>query len=177
MLRRLWSDWVLPLLIALVLALVIKSYVAEARVIPSVSMEPTLKIGDRVIVQKLFFNPSELRRGDVIVFWAPAGVSPTGDPLIKRVIGLPGDQVEVRSGTVYVNGQPLTEPYIKDKPKNDYEPPVLVPHGDLFMMGDNRNNSNDSRSWGYEKFSGVIGKADLIYWPPAHFGKINGEPD
>ncbi|MGD0152404.1 MAG: signal peptidase I [Thermacetogeniaceae bacterium] len=175
MLRRLWSDWVLPLLIAVALALVIRSYVAEARVIPSGSMEPTIQIGDRVIVQKLFFNPNQLRRGDVIVFWAPPGVS-HGVPLIKRVIGLPGDRVEVRGGTVYVNGQPLNEPYIKAKPKIDFEPPVLVPPGNLFMMGDNRNNSFDSRNWGYASFSGAIGKADLIYWPLAHFGKINGEP-
>lgn len=175
MLRRLWSDWVLPLLVAIALALVIKSYVAEARLIPSSSMEPTLQIGDRVIVEKLFFKPSELRRGDVIVFWAPAGVS-HGDPLIKRVIGLPGDRVEVHDGTVYVNGQPLQEPYIKEKPNADFEPPVLVPQGDLFMMGDNRNSSFDSRSWGYASFSGVIGKAGWIYWPLSRFGKINGEP-
>ena len=145
--------------------------------IPTGSMEPTIKIGDRVIVQKLFFNPNELRRGDVIVFWAPAGVSSTGDPLIKRVIGLPGDRVEARGGIVYVNGEPLQEPYIMEKPKVDFEPPVLVPPGNLFMMGDNRNNSYDSRYWGYENFNGVIGKADLIYWPLSHFGKINGEPN
>jgi signal peptidase I len=176
MLRRLWHDWLLPIIAAVILALLIKTYVAEAFQIPSGSMEPTIKIGDRVIVEKLFFHPGTLRRDDVIVFWPPAGVSPNGDPLIKRVIGLPGDTVLIRGGTVYVNGQPLQEPYIEEKPNYDYGP-VTVPSEKLFMMGDNRNHSFDSRNWGYENFSGVVGKAKWIYWPPDHFGKIKGEPD
>ncbi len=174
MLRRLLLDWLLPIMLAVVLSLVIKTYVAQAFQIPTGSMEPTIKIGDHVIVEKLFIHPSELQRGDVIVFWPPAGVSPTGIPLIKRVIGLPGDTVLIRGGIVYVNGQPLQEPYIMAKPDYDYGP-VTVPTDKLFMMGDNRNNSFDSRNWGYEDFSGVIGKAAWIYWPLDHFGDIKGE--
>jgi signal peptidase I len=174
MLRRLLLDWLLPILVAVVMALVIKTYVAEARVIPTGSMEPTIRIGDRVIVEKLFFHPSELRRDDVIVFHPPAGVSPSGVPLIKRVIGLPGDTLMIRDGVVYINGQPLQETYIKEKPDYNYGP-VTVPSNKLFMMGDNRNNSFDSHDWGYEDFSGVIGKAEWIYWPLDHFGGIKGE--
>jgi signal peptidase I len=176
MLRRFLVDWLLPVLVAVVMALVIKTYVAEARVIPTGSMEPTIQIGDRVIVEKLLFHPDELRQGDVIVFQPPAGVSPSGVPLIKRVIGLPGDTVLIRNGVVYINGQPLQEPYIEEKPDYNYGP-VTVPPDKLFMMGDNRNVSFDSHDWGFENFSGVIGKAEWIYWPLDHFGKIKGEPD
>jgi len=175
MLRRLLIDWLFPVLLAVVLALVVKTYVAQAFQIPTGSMEPTIMIGDRVIVDKLFIHPSELRQGDVIVFRPPAGVSPTGIPLIKRVIGLPRDTVLIRSGIVYVNGKPLQEPYIMAKPDYDYGP-VTVPANKLFMMGDNRNNSFDSRNWGFEDFSGVVGKAEWIYWPLKHFGDIKGEP-
>jgi signal peptidase I len=127
-----------------------------------------------VIVEKLFIHPDDLRRDDVVVFHPPAGVSPGGIPLIKRVIGLPGDTVLIRSGLVYVDGSPLQEPYIKSKPDYDYGP-VTVPADKLFMMGDNRNNSFDSRNWGFEDFSGVVGKAEWIYWPPDHFERIKGE--
>jgi signal peptidase I len=174
--RRLLRDWLLPIAVAVILALVIKTYVVEAFQIPSGSMEPTIMIGDRVIVEKLFFHPGALRRDDVIVFWPPAGVSPNGDPLIKRVIGLPGDTVLIKGGTVYVDGRPLQEPYIAEKPDYDYGP-VTVPSDKLFMMGDNRNHSFDSRNWGFENFNGVVGKAVWIYWPLDRFGKINGEPD
>ena len=176
MLRRLLVDWLLPILVALVLALIIRTYVAEARVIPTGSMEPTIQIGDRVIVEKLFFYPNDLRRGDVIVFRPPAGVSPGGIPLIKRVIGLPGDTVLIKGGIVHVNGQSLQESYIKEKPNYNYGP-VTVPSGKLFMMGDNRNKSFDSHDWGFEDFSGVVCKADWIYWPLHRFGKIKGQPD
>jgi signal peptidase I len=174
MLRRLMLDWLLPILLAVVLALVIKTYVAQAFQIPTGSMEPTIKIGDRVVVEKLFIHASELRRGDVIVFWPPSRVSPDGIPFIKRVIGLPGDTVLISGGTVYVNGQPLQEPYIMAKPNYDYGP-VTVPPDKLFMMGDNRNVSFDSHDWGFEDFSGVVGKAEWIYWPLDHFGDIRGE--
>ncbi len=168
MLRRLWSDWILPILVAVVLAVLLRTFVLEPRQIPSASMEPTLQIGDRVIVEKLFFHPSSLHRGDVIVFNEP---NLKESPLIKRVIGLPGNTVLIRNGVVYVNGQPLHESYIKEKPVGDYGP-VTVPPDKLFVLGDNRNNSDDSRFWGFADFSWVIGKADLIYWPPAHIRLI-----
>jgi signal peptidase I len=165
--RRLWSDWVLPILIAVVLAVILRIFVLEPRVIPSGSMEPTLQIGDRVIVEKLFFNPAHLHRGDVIVFRQPGFTT----PLIKRVIGLPGDTVLIRDKNVYVNGQPLYEPYIMAEPAYDYGPVTVLPEN-LFVLGDNRNNSDDSHAWGFVSFTNVIGKADLIYWPPAHIGLL-----
>ncbi len=163
MIRRLWSDWVFPLLVAVVLAVLLRTFVLEPRLIPSGSMEPTLQIGDRVIVEKLFFNPAHLQIGDIIVFRQPMFTT----PLIKRVIGLPGDTVQVSNGTVFVNGQPLHESYILSKPEYDYGP-ITVPPDKLFVLGDNRNDSDDSHIWGYVDFSNVIGKADLIYWPPPH---------
>jgi signal peptidase I len=166
--RKLWSEWILPILVAVVLAVLLRTFVLEPRLIPSASMEPTLQIGDRVIVEKLFFHPSALQRGDVIVFNEP---NLTESPLIKRVIGLPGETVLLKDGAVYVNGLPLHESYIKEQAFGDFGP-VTVPPDKLFMLGDNRNNSSDSRVWGFADFSWVIGKADLIYWPPAHIHMI-----
>ena len=142
MLRRLWSEWILPILVAVALAVLLRIFVLEPRQIPSASMEPTLQIGDRVIVEKLFFHPSSLHRGDVIVFNEP---NLKESPLIKRVIGLPGDTVLIRDGAVYVNGQPLHESYIMEKAIGDYGP-VTVPPDKLFMLGDNRNDSTIAAS-------------------------------
>ena len=166
--RRLWSDWIFPILVAVILALLLRTFVLEPRLIPSASMEPTLQIGDRVIVEKLFFHPSSLHRGDVIVFNQP---NLTESPLIDRVIGLPGDTVLITNGVVSVNGQALQEPYIMEKMIGSYGP-ITVPPEKLFVLGDNRNNSNDSRYWGFVNYSWVIGKANLIYWPPAHMRLI-----
>ena len=135
---------------ALLLAMGIRTFVAEARYIPSSSMEPTLEINDRLIIEKVSYHFKTPQRGDIVVF------SPTDalrelnfkDAFIKRVIGLPGDTVEVRGGIVYVNDRPLPETYIAEPPKTPYNP-VKVPDDQYLVMGDNRNNSLDSRSWGF----------------------------
>ncbi len=156
------------IVIALVISLLVRTYVAEARVIPSESMLPTIKIGDRLIIDKIFYEikgSKDVQRGDIVVFDPPpAARSNDGIPFIKRVIGLPGETVSVKKGTVYINGEPLNEPYILEEPAGDFKP-YTVPGEMLFVMGDNRNRSNDSRYWGPVPLQNIIGKAEFRYFP------------
>lgn len=156
------------IVIALVISLLVRTYVAEARFIPSESMLPTIKIGDRLIIDKIFYEikgNKDLQRGDIVVFDPPpAAQSNDGIPFIKRVIALPGETVSVKKGTVYINGEPLYEPYILEKPASDFKP-YTVPGNMLFVMGDNRNHSNDSRYWGPVPVQNIIGKAEFRYFP------------
>jgi signal peptidase I len=124
-------------------------------------MLPTLEDGEFVLVSKLNYRFGDVERGDIIVFHYP--MDPEQE-LIKRVIGLPGDKVNVQSGVVSVNGQTLTEPYIAAAPA--YSGEWIVPEGHLFVLGDNRNDSSDSHSWNYLPLEQVVGKAVVIYWPP-----------
>ena len=127
----------------------------------NVSMEPTLKEQDLLLVNKLAYRFGEPKHGDIIVFHFNGGDQ---DDYIKRVIGLPGDLVEIQGGVVRVNGQALTEPYIMDMPT--YNGTWEVPPDELFVLGDNRNHSSDSHQWGTVKMEWVVGKALLVYWPP-----------
>jgi signal peptidase I len=156
-------SWIYTLVFAIVFALVIRTYVAEARWIPSESMLPTLKIGDRLIIDKVSFHISGIKRGDIIVFKAPPA-SKLDEVMIKRVIGLPGDTIAINNGLVYINGQPMNEPYELEKPRGDYKA-FTVPENSLFMMGDNRNNSFDSRFWGVVPEELIIGKAVARFYP------------
>lgn len=131
------------------------------------SMEPTLHNGEFVIVNRLAYRFGEPSRGDVIVFLYPRDPN---QEYIKRVIGLPGDRVRVSGGRVYVNDEPLAEPYIAAAPR--YQSEWTVPEGNLFVLGDNRNNSSDSHNWGPVPFDNVIGKALFVYWPPNSWGAI-----
>jgi len=161
-------------LIAIVLVfLIIRPYVVQAFYIPSGSMHPTLLEQDRILVNKFIYRFQKPRRGDVIVFKAPPQASPDGreKDFIKRVIGLPGDTIEVREGRTYVNGKPLDEPYILERPFYEF-PPQQVPQGTLFVMGDNRNDSNDSHNWGSLERDRVLGKAMVIFWPIKRIGMI-----
>lgn len=164
------------IVIALVLSLLVRTYVAEARFIPSESMLPTLKIGDHLIIDKISFEIKGLRdiqRGDIVVFDPPATVQSTDDiPFIKRVIALPGETVSVKKGTVYINGEPLNEPYIMEKPAVDFKP-YTVPDDMLFVMGDNRNHSNDSRYWGPLPAQNIIGTAEFRYFPFNDIGTLH----
>jgi signal peptidase I len=152
-------DTIETILIALALFFGINAVSDRVRV-ENVSMQPTLYSGEFVLVNKLAYKIGSPHIGDIIIFPYP------NDPVekyVKRVIGLPGDTVEVSDGVVYVNGQALTEPYIADQPV--YSGTWLVPEGELFVLGDNRNNSTDSHVWGFVKIDQVIGKALVIYWP------------
>jgi signal peptidase I len=131
------------------------------------SMEPNLHDGEYVIVDKVSYALHAPERGDVIVLLRP---NPDKD-LIKRIIGLPGDTLEVRNGQVYVNGAALTEPYL-NQPTNSTIPARQVEPGRYFVMGDNRNNSSDSRSFGSISRSDIVGRAWFVYWPPSDWGAV-----
>jgi len=146
-------------LLALVLYLLIDGVVARVRV-ENISMRPTLKPGEFILVNKLAYRVGEISRGDIIVFHYP--LNPQED-YIKRVIGLPGDEVIVREGQVYVNRQLLTEDYIMAAP--GYEDTWIVPENEVFVLGDNRNQSSDSHSWGFVPFENIVGRAVVVYWP------------
>ena len=153
-------DVIETLALAGILFLGINAVSARVRV-DGFSMVPTLEDGEFVLVSKLNYRFGDVERGDIIVFHYP--VDPSQE-LIKRVIGLPGDTVSVQNGIVSVNGQALNEPYIAAAPI--YSGEWIVPEGQLFVLGDNRNDSSDSHSWGYLPFEKVVGKAVVIYWPP-----------
>lgn len=159
-----WGRFALDIIETLVLAVVlflgINAVSARVRV-DGFSMIPTLQDGEFVLVSKLNYQFGKVERGDIIVFHFP--MDPEQE-LIKRVIGLPGDTIGVQNGKVSVNGQVLEEPYIAATPA--YSGDWTVPDDHLFVLGDNRNDSSDSHSWGFLPFEKVVGKAVVIYWPP-----------
>lgn len=160
--------------LSLLLALGIRTFVAEARYIPSGSMEPTLQINDKLIIDKISYDFSPPQRGDIIVFNPTETLQEENfhDAFIKRVIGLPGEKVEVKNGKVYINNKPLTENYIKAKPNYQWGP-VVVPANSYLVLGDNRNNSYDSHYWGFVPRNKIVGKAILRFWPINRIGEIN----
>ncbi|WAL61955.1 signal peptidase I [Thermocoleostomius sinensis A174] len=178
-----WTEALKTIGLSLVLALGIRHFVAEARYIPSESMVPTLEVNDRLIVEKIsyLFNPPQ--RYDIIVFIPPEAAgqaclglaSPGGrikDAFIKRVIGLPGEEIAVRNGQVFVNGQPLQENYISAPPNYQWGPQVIDDNSYL-VLGDNRNNSCDGHFWGPVPRENIIGRAVFRFWPPGRVGGIS----
>jgi signal peptidase I len=142
----------------------------EAFVIPSESMVPTLMVGDRVLANKFIYDFTDPEKGDVAVF---ESVEVEGQDLIKRVVATPGDTVEVREGMLYVNGEPQNEPYIKkgggiSPPQQEF----TVPKDSVFVMGDNRSNSRDSRFFGPVPEENLEGKAFVTFWPPGRLGTL-----
>ena len=167
--RRTFRDTLETILLSLALFLVINAISERIRV-ESISMQPTLFPGDYVIVNKLAYRfTGAPQRGDVIVFKYPP--NPDAIPYIKRVIGLPGDQVYISEGKVYINGLLMLEPWLKVTTNRGGE--WAVPDGQLFVMGDNRNNSSDSRSWGFVPYKNIIGRAEVIYLPPQHWSFLH----
>lgn len=165
----------LVLAIALALALLIRLFVAEPRYIPSDSMVPTLQVGDRLVVEKMSYRLHPPERGDIVVFDPPTQLQQLGyttdQAFIKRVIAQPGQTVQVHLGKVWIDGEPLTEPYIAEPPGYEMRP-VTVPPGHVFVMGDNRNNSNDSHVWGFLPVENIIGRAIFRFYPIARFGRL-----
>lgn len=155
------SEYRKAIIWALVISSLVIIFIAQAFYIPSVSMSPTLLIKDRIIVNKFIYSFTEPQRQEIIVFKYP--VQPRRK-LIKRLIGLAGDKVEIRDGLVYLNDQLLEEDYILEKDYRNYGP-VVIPEDNYFVLGDNRNNSEDSRFWGFVPKKNIIGKAILIFWP------------
>lgn len=170
-------EYVETLVIALAIALVVRTFVVQAFKIPSSSMEPTLLVGDHILVNKFIygiripvigkkvFEFSQPRRGDVIVFIFPNDRS---KDYIKRVIGLPGEKVEIRERKIYINDRLIEDPWGHFSSwgpgARDTCGPIMVPPNSLFVMGDNRDNSEDSRYWGFVPLNDVLGKAFVMYW-------------
>jgi signal peptidase I len=161
-------EYAEALIVAVLLALVIRTFVVQAFKIPSGSMLPTLQVGDHILVNKFLYYFTPIMRGDVIVFKFPQ--DETRD-FIKRIVGLPGETLEIRGKQVLINGTPLSEPYAvySDGPlprvgDRDHLGPLVIPPGKLFMMGDNRDHSMDSRVWGFLDMDKIKGKAFIVYF-------------
>lgn len=174
-----WIEAAKTLGFSLLLAFGIRQFIAEPRYIPSESMVPTLEVNDRLMVEKLSYLFHPPNRGDVVVFWPPDRLKQQNpelkkDAFIKRVIGLPGDQVEVKEGKVFINNKPLIEDYIAAKPNYQWGPEI-VPNDSYLVLGDNRNNSYDSHFWGYVPRQNLIGRAAFRFWPLPRIGGIDHE--
>jgi signal peptidase I len=146
----------------LLLAVPVRAYVAEPFAIPSESMEPTLRPGDHVLVEKLSYRFGSPRRGDLVVFRSPDG----GSLAVKRIVGLAGDRVAIEDGVLAIDGRLQREPYVDQKSIDSvYFGPVVVPRGDVFVMGDNRADSHDSRDYGAVPRRALIGRVLTTLWP------------
>ena len=165
--KRFFLDILETLVLAVVLFVGINAVSARVRV-DGFSMRPTLEDGEFVLVSKLSYWFGEFERGDIIVFHFPLNPE---EELVKRIIGLPGDRITVQNGQVFLNGQLLDEAHIAEAPL--YSGDWVVTEDHLFVLGDNRNNSNDSKDWGLLPKENVVGKAVVIYWPPPMWGVLD----
>ena len=167
-----WRRWLIDaietLLLAFVLFIGINALSARIRV-ESISMLPTLSPGNFVVVNKISYRLGDPARGDIVVFRLPGD---TSQRFIKRLVGLPGERVEIRAGNVYIDGRQIEEPYLQVSTRRGGT--WDVPEGAIFVMGDNRNNSSDSRVWGVVPLDNIVGKALFVYWPPAKWGTLGG---
>ena len=172
-------EYVVLAVVAVAVALLIQAFLVKPYRIPTASMEDTLLIGDRVLVDRISWRFSQPERGDIVVFHAPV----VGPVLIKRIIGLPGDEISLSGGSVYINGRRLDEPYVRrlrgrQEPSEPFsnglpwslQEPYTVPDGSYFVMGDNRTDSGDSREFGPIKREQFVGRAFGKYWPPGRIG-------
>jgi len=181
------NRWIVELLgvvvVAVLIAIVLRAFVVATYSIPSGSMEPTLQIGDRIVVDKLSYHLHGVDRADIVVFSTPPKEDCAGPPvsdLVKRVIGLPGETIALSAGRVVINGRVLAEPWLPPATRTAttagpsaapyaLHRPYRVPSGDVYVMGDNRTESCDSRYWGPISESTIVGKADLRIWPLSRF--------
>jgi signal peptidase I len=170
---RLWrAVWELlhDLSVAVLFCFFLITFVAQAFRVQGTSMEPLLSDGDRIVVNKLVYRLGSIERGDVVVFWYPRDPSVS---FIKRVVGRPGDRVEIRAGRVYVNSELLSEAYLPEAFRDtDTHPPIQVRPGYFFVLGDHRRSSNDSRSWGEVPEKYIYGRAAFRFWPLSQIGPV-----
>lgn len=159
------AETVIP---AVVIALVIQLFLAQATRVYGQSMEPNLHTDQRLVIEKISYRLHPPRRGDIVVLRLDRRPD---ELLIKRVIGLPGETVEIRRGIVYINGQPLDEPYVVYRSQETYKP-RRIPPMHVFVLGDNRSASNDSRIFGPIPFDNIVGRAWFSYWPPSSIGLV-----
>jgi signal peptidase I len=170
--RRALIEWTSIIVIAVLVSFLLRTYAFQTFYIPSGSMEPTLQVGDRIIVNKLAVSWGTINIGDIVVFKAPPKEN-CGEPvtdLVKRVIGIPGDVLTSRGNTIYVNGKPLDEKWTHTEPLGQPIGRVTVAKNQYFMMGDNHSDSCDSRMWGTVPRSDIIGKAFVRIWPLSRIG-------
>jgi len=170
--RRALIEWTAIIVIAVLVSFLMRTYAFQTFFIPSGSMEPTLQIGDRIIVNKLAVTWGTIHVGDVVVFKAPPAEH-CGDPvvdLVKRVIGVPGDSLKSVGNNIYVNGKRLHETWTHTEPLGTAITPITLKPNQYFMMGDNHSNSCDSRMWGTVPRSDIIGKAFVRIWPLSRIG-------
>ncbi len=164
-------EWVVVLVVALGLAVVLRTFVIQTYSIPSGSMIPTLMVGDRILVDKLSYHMHPVHRGDVVVFATPPKEVPIlmVKDLVKRVIGLPGETISSGpNGAVLINGKAIAQPWLTANARQDPGPPIVtqkIPKGDIFVMGDNRGSSDDSRDYGPVRESLIVGRAVFGFWP------------
>jgi signal peptidase I len=166
-----YSEMLLTMLVAFALVFgFIRPFVVEAYRIPTESMVPTLEIGDRVLANKFVYRFAEPERGDIVVFESVDGEDQT---LIKRVVGVEGDEIRVQGGLLFVNGEVQDEPYLNhEAPPTGFYGPTTVPEAGVFVMGDNRDNSADSRAFGPLPLDNVEGEAFLRFWPVSGIGLL-----
>jgi signal peptidase I len=186
-----WAETFKTIGLSVVLALGIRTFVADSRYIPSGSMLPTLQINDRLIIDKISYRFGDPQRGDIVVFNPTAeleqelkanGEPKYKEPFIKRIIGLPGDRIDVRGGKVYINSKVLAENYLDELPdykwsSTELTPDGIVPKGNYLVLGDNRNNSYDGHYWGFLPREKIIGRAIIRFWPISRVGGIPPQPD
>ena len=163
-------SWFRDIIFAFVIAIFIVIFVVQPVKVEGTSMQPQLVDQERIFVNRFIYRFRNIQRGDVVVFWFPKDRSKS---FIKRIVGIPGDQVEIRHGIVFVNGSRMREPYLRPE-FQDFRSfrKTVVPQGQYFVLGDHRNSSNDSRSWGFVDQQLIYGKAIFGYWPFSRFGMV-----
>lgn len=168
------KDIVIPVIVAVIVFLLIQNFIVGMYYIPSESMVPTLQVNDRVVVTKFSYAMAEPDRQDIVVFKFPPNddtTKPKAD-YVKRIIGLPGEKLEIKNNVVFINEKALEENYLNEGTRMPNFGPVEIPEGSYFVMGDNRNNSNDSRYWGFVGKKYIEGKAQALYWPLDRIGGL-----
>jgi len=167
-------SWGRDLLLSLAIAIVVILFFYQPVKVEGTSMLPSLVDQERIFINKFIyrFGLGTIERGDLVVFWFPGDQSKS---YIKRVVGLPGDTIAIEGGVVYVNGKPLSEPYVPEefRDRQSRQPPLKIPPDQYFVLGDHRSASNDSRNWGPVHRRYIYGKAVFVYWPPEKIGPLN----
>lgn len=171
--RRLVAEWIIILGLAFAVAMLVRLLVVQTFSIPSLSMQPTLQVRDRLLVEKLSYGYRDIRRGEIVVFRSPSAMAqPKKTDVVKRVIGLPGDTIEIRDGEVFVNGKKLVEPYLAKGTTTSQPQRVVVPIDEFFVMGDNRGDSFDSRFWGTVPRDNIVGRVFYRVFPLSRMGSV-----
>jgi signal peptidase I len=169
-----WLDvrvWARDIVLSVAIAAVVIIFLYQPVKVEGTSMMPRLEDQERIFVNKFFYRFGEIERGDIVVFHFPLDPSKS---YVKRIVGLPGDEVEMREGVLHVNGQSVAEPYVEPSYRDrTSHPPQSVPPDHYFVLGDHRNTSNDSRTWGTVARRHIVGKAVFAYWPLSRFGVVH----